>query len=127
MKTIFKISTLFLFLIMGTGAFAQYCDLTINDANNQGDQEYHYIVGLFDFDVSTTNPVEVVNDTARWTYNGSTNPIQFTTQFAPDKRNLYFRAYARNLSNSRSDIKWSGEFDSGQYYSGVNVALDIPQ
>ena len=100
MKTLMKIAVLFMFLMMGTSAFAQYCLLTINDANNQGDQEYHYIVGLFDFDVSTTIPVEVVNDTARWVYDGYTLPILFTTQFAPDKSNLYFRAYAKTCQTT---------------------------
>ena len=92
-----KLFSLFTFLVIGLGAFSQSCIMTIYDPNNQADQEYHYIVGLYDFDVSTTNPIEVVNDTARWDYSGYPRQIVFTSQFAPDKRNLYFRAYAINL------------------------------
>jgi hypothetical protein len=126
MKTLIKFSLFFALLLLCSGVFAQGCKLKINDANNGGNQTYYYVVGLYDFSVSTTVPIEVHSATIPWAYSGAENYILFSTNFDPDKKGLYFRAYARNTSNLRSDQDWSAEFDSGEYYNGVPITLDIP-
>ena len=126
MKTLMKLFSLFAFMMMGTGAFAQSCIVQITDPNWTSSTLYHYVVALYDFDVSTTNPVEVKSDTINWPSNGGTYQVTFSSQFSKDKTNLYFRAYAKNLTTNKFDEQWSGEFDSGQYYSGVTVTLNIP-
>jgi len=127
MKTLMKLFALFAFMMMGTGVLAQWCNLQIYDPNNSGNQEYYYWVALYDFDVSTTVPVQVFPPSyATWWSSGSIRNVPFTIQFSNDKTNLYFRAYARNTTTNKDDEQWSGEFDSGQYYSGVTVTLNIP-
>jgi len=126
MKIFTKIIALLSLMLLCSGVFAQKCNLQITDANNGGYQSYAYVVALFDFNVSTTIPIEVQSGTQQWPSSGSIITIYFNTNFTPDKTNLYFRAYARNTSNNRSDQEWSNVFDSAEYYAGILIKLNIP-
>ncbi|MFH1937135.1 MAG: hypothetical protein ABIK52_06200 [Bacteroidota bacterium] len=129
MKTIKKLSVLFALLLLGSGAFAQDCYLTIYDKSNTNGAYYDLTIELWNY-TSPFNPV-LLNTEYQSCYiisSGGSASVQLDYQVEPDIAKLKFHIYAENQSTSQGAWGWSQQtFDSyDYYYNHPPVTVTIP-
>jgi hypothetical protein len=128
MKTIIKISAIFAFMVLCSGAMAQSCDLTIYDNDNTSGAYYDLAIQIWDY---TVNPPVLLNTEPLYDVyirqSGELTPVSLSWGLGPDYSSLKFYIYAQNTSTSKTGSGGSVQyFDSyDYYYNSPPVTLSI--